>query len=228
MTATHRYFTTPIYYATGDAHVGHLYANSLLTVFRNHHHLRGRETLTLTGLDEHGEKVEESAKAQGLSPQNLVDGYAVKWKKVFADFGLPHDVFLRTTSSEHVANVKAFLEASHAKGDIYYGEHEGRYCLGCEAFLTDKEMDAAGACLIHKRPTEIRKEGNYYFRTSKYSTFAEKVSSTPVSSWQHLGTDTDRICSFVSDSVVDFSTDCLMIIGTAVILAIIDWRLAIV
>jgi methionyl-tRNA synthetase len=168
MTDTHRYFTTPIYYATGEAHVGHLYANTLLDVFRNHSHLRGRDTLALTGLDEHGEKVEESARARGKSPQALVDEYALAWKKVFADFNLPHDVFLRTTSPAHVSNVKEFLTACHANGDIYYGEHEGRYCVGCEAFLTDKEMDADGACLIHKRPTETRSEGNYYFRTSKY------------------------------------------------------------
>lgn len=168
MNPTHRYFTTPIYYATGEAHIGHLYANTLMGLFRNHHHLLGRNTLTLTGLDEHGEKVEETAETQGVSPQALVDAYATRWKKTFADFGLPHDIFLRTTSAEHVANVKAFLSACHAKDDIYYGEHEGRYCVGCEAFLTDKEMDTAFHCLTHKRPTEVRKEGNYYFRTQKY------------------------------------------------------------
>jgi methionyl-tRNA synthetase len=137
-------------------------------LLRNQQHLLGRETLTLTGLDEHGEKVEETAKAQGVSPQALVDSYAQKWKKTFSDFALPHDIFLRTTSSEHVGTVTSFLSACHAKGDIYYGEHEGRYCVGCEAFLTDKEMDETFHCLTHKRPTEIRKEGNYYFRTSKY------------------------------------------------------------
>jgi methionyl-tRNA synthetase len=169
MNGTHRYFTTPIYYATGNAHVGHLYTNSLLNLYANHHLLRGRETLTLTGLDEHGEKVEETAKALNMTPQALVDSCADTWKKVFASFDLGYDVFLRTTSSEHIANAQAFLKTCHAKGDIYYGEHEGRYCVGCESFLTGKEIDAEGSCLIHKRPTEIRKEGNYYFRTSKYT-----------------------------------------------------------
>jgi methionyl-tRNA synthetase len=168
MQPTHSYFTTPIYYASGMPHIGHLYANILMMILRNFDAARGIETRTLTGLDEHGEKIEEKARELKVSPQELVDSYALEWKKIFAEFGLSYDVFMRTTSAEHKKNVQDTLSHCHAKGDIYYGEHEGHYCVDCEAFLTEKERDENGYCLIHQKPTEFRKEGNYYFRTSKY------------------------------------------------------------
>ena len=168
MTSQHRYFTTPIYYATGEPHAGHFYATLLLNVAKAHYSHRGYETLALTGMDEHGEKIEEKAKALGVSPQKLVDDYAVRWKDLFASFHLGYDIFLRTSSPEHTANVQTILQRCFDNGDIYFGEHEGYYCLDCEAFLTSKEMDESHHCLIHKRVTELRKEGNYYFRTSKY------------------------------------------------------------
>ncbi|MFZ9520965.1 MAG: methionine--tRNA ligase [Silvanigrellaceae bacterium] len=163
-----RYFTTPIYYASGEPHAGHVYATILMNILSQHYRHRGMDTRTLTGMDEHGEKIEETAKAQGKPTQKLVDELAVKWKEIFSQFTLSYDVFMRTTSTEHKENVKQILKHCHDKGDIYFGEHEGRYCVGCEAFLTQKEMDENNNCLVHKRPTELRKEGNYYFRVQKY------------------------------------------------------------
>jgi methionyl-tRNA synthetase len=163
-----RYFTTPIYYATGEPHAGHLYATALMNVLSLHYQHRGFETRTLTGMDEHGEKVEEKAKALGMSNQALVDMLAVKWKEIYTQFGFTYDIFMRTTSAEHKENVRDILSQCHKKGDIYFGEHEGNYCVECEAFLTSKELDENNNCLIHKRPTERRKEGNYYFRVQKY------------------------------------------------------------
>ena len=163
-----RYFTTPIYYASGEPHAGHIYATTLMNILSQHYRHRGMDTRTLTGMDEHGEKIEETAKSQGKHAQKLVDELAVKWKEIFSQFVLSYDVFMRTTSTEHKENVKQILKHCHDKGDIYFGEHEGRYCVGCEAFLTSKEMDENNNCLVHKRPTELRKEGNYYFRVQKY------------------------------------------------------------
>jgi methionyl-tRNA synthetase len=165
---SHKYFTTPIYYASGEAHVGHLYANTLMNVYRNFYHLLGDKTLRLTGLDEHGEKIEEKASELKLTPQDYVNSLEPKWRKVFAEYGLNYDVFVRTTSEEHKKNVQSILEKCHKNGDIYFAEHEGHYCIDCEAFLTDKEMDESKSCLVHKKKTELRKEGNYYFRTTKY------------------------------------------------------------
>lgn len=163
-----RYFTTPIYYANGSPHAGHIYATTLASILKLHYTHRGFETRFLTGLDEHGEAVQEKAKEKSLEPQNLVDQMAVEWKRVFADFKINYDVFLRTTSAEHVRNVQDILAHCHQKGDIYFGEHEGYYCVKCEGFLNSSERDENNCCLIHKRPTELRKEKNYFFKMSNY------------------------------------------------------------
>ena len=168
MKSEHRYFTTPIYYASGEPHAGHLYSTALMNILGRHYQHRGYETRTLTGMDEHGEKIEEKAKSLGKSPQALVDELALKWKDIFTQFVFSYDIFMRTTSSEHKENVTNILKYCFEKGDIYFGEHEGHYCLDCEAFLTSKEMDDNKQCLVHKRATELRREGNYYFRVQKY------------------------------------------------------------
>ncbi|MEY4066138.1 MAG: hypothetical protein RIR26_2346 [Pseudomonadota bacterium] len=163
-----KYFTTPIFYASGEPHAGHLYCTALMNILSRHYQQRGVKTLTLTGMDEHGEKIEEKAKSLQKSPQNLVDELALKWKDIFSQFVFSYDVFMRTTSDEHKRNVSEILSYCHKKGDIYFGEHEGHYCVDCEAFLTSKEMDEKQHCLVHKRPTQLRREGNYYFKVQKY------------------------------------------------------------
>lgn len=168
MNNTHRYFTTPIYYASGEPHAGHLYSTALMNILERHYQHRGMATRTLTGMDEHGEKIEEKAKSVSKAPQQLVDELALKWKEIFGQFAFSYDIFMRTTSAEHKKNVTQILQRCFDKGDIYFGEHEGHYCVDCEAFLTGKEMDEKNHCLVHKRPTELRREGNYYFRVQKY------------------------------------------------------------
>lgn len=163
-----RYFTTPIYYASGEPHAGHLYSTALMNILTRHCQHRGLTTRSLTGMDEHGEKIEEKAKSLSKSPQHLVDELALKWQEIFAQFVLSYDIFMRTTSIEHKHNVTQILNHCYEKGDIYFGEHEGHYCVDCEAFLTPKEMDENLNCLVHKRTTELRREGNYYFRVQKY------------------------------------------------------------
>lgn len=163
-----RYFTTPIYYSSGHPHLGHLYSGLIENVLKDHFTLRGEKVLTLTGLDEHGEKIERKAKDLGKTPQQFVDELAVVWKKVFEEQQLPYDVFLRTTDPKHIENVQKSLTYCFKKGDIYFGEHEGQYCVECEAFLTSKELDENNFCIVHKRATEFRKEGNYFFKLTKY------------------------------------------------------------
>jgi methionyl-tRNA synthetase len=165
---THRYFTTPIYYASGVLHAGHFYTTTIANVLGAHYRHRGVSVKVLTGMDEHGEKIEETAKKNNQTPQAFVDSLAEKWKKQFADMELSYDIFMRTSSPEHAQNVQSILQKCYDKGDIYYGEHSGHYCIGCEAFLTASQMDDAKNCLDHKRPTELRAEKNYFFRTTKY------------------------------------------------------------
>lgn len=164
----YRYFTTPIYYASGDLHAGHFYTTTIANVLGAHYRHRGMNVKVLTGMDEHGEKIEETAKTNNVSPQAFVDELAQKWKKQFADMELEYDIFMRTSAPEHAQNVQAILQKCFEKGDIYFGEHSGHYCVGCESFLTASQMDEAKYCLDHKRPTELRIEKNYFFRTTKY------------------------------------------------------------
>jgi methionyl-tRNA synthetase len=164
----HRYFTTPIYYANGNPHAGHVYTTILASILKKHYLSRGFQTRFLTGLDEHGEAVESKAKELNLAPQEHVNRMAEKWKKSFQEFDIDYDVFLRTTSQEHKQNVSQILDHCHKNGDIYYGEHEGLYCVKCESFLNNSEKNEQNECLVHKIPTELRKEGNYFFKISKY------------------------------------------------------------
>jgi methionyl-tRNA synthetase len=171
MTSTskqYRYFTTPIYYANGDLHAGHFYTTTIANILSDHFRQRGFEVRMLTGMDEHGEKIEEAAKAADQNPQEFVDAIAERWKKQFAEMELNYDVFMRTSSKEHARNVQEVLQRCYDNGDIYFGSHEGHYCVGCESFLTPTQMDEQKNCLDHKRPTELRGEKNYFFRTTKY------------------------------------------------------------
>jgi methionyl-tRNA synthetase len=168
MTSAYRYFTTPIYYANGNPHAGHVYTTILASILKTHYSQRGMDVKFLTGLDEHGESVQDKAKELGIEPQKLVDDMAVLWKKEFTRFEINNDIFIRTTDKNHVKNVSNILNYCYKNGDIYFGEHEGYYCIKCEGFLTSSERDENNNCLVHKRPTELRKEKNYFFRTSKY------------------------------------------------------------
>lgn len=168
MAQTCRYFTTPIYYANGNPHAGHVYATILASILKTHYQQRGEQVQFLTGLDEHGEAVQDKAEELKISPQELVDKMAILWKQEFTKFGLNNDVFIRTTDKDHVQNVSNILNYCYNKGDIYFGEHEGYYCIKCEGFLNSNERDEQNHCLIHKRPAELRKEKNYFFKTSKY------------------------------------------------------------
>jgi methionyl-tRNA synthetase len=162
------YFTTPIYYANGSAHAGHIYATILGNILKRHHLQRGHCVKYLTGLDEHGEAVEQKALELKLTPKELVDKMAKTWKADFTNFAIDYDIFQRTTSEDHIKNVQGILSYCYKKGDIYFGEHEGYYCIKCESYLTESDMNENKECLIHKRPTELRKEGNYFFRTTQY------------------------------------------------------------
>jgi methionyl-tRNA synthetase len=173
-----KYYTTPIYYASGIPHLGHIYTTSIMGVLARHYEQRGYKVTTLTGMDEHGEKIAQKASQEGLLPQQYVDRVSATWQQFFEKMELKSSIFLRTTSDAHKDNVKAILKACHKNGDIYFGQHEGFYCTQCEAFLTEKDMDESHFCLIHKVKTELRNEGNYYFKTTKYKSQIKQWAKT--------------------------------------------------
>lgn len=177
MESAYRYFTTPIYYANGNPHAGHVYATIMSSILKYHYIQRGMEVKFLTGLDEHGEAVQDKARELGVAPQDLVDDMYILWKEEFSRFGINNDIFIRTTDADHVKNVTDILNYCYKKGDIYFGEHEGYYCIKCEGFLTSSERNENNECLIHKRQADLRKEKNYFFRTSKYREELKKIIS---------------------------------------------------
>jgi methionyl-tRNA synthetase len=167
MTAPSFYVTTPIYYANGSPHIGSLYTTVVADFLARYHRLAGDTTFFLTGLDEHGEKIFQTAQARGTSPQPFVDELAERFQQTWQTFNISYDIFMRTTDLEHGRIVRHVLEQVYAAGDIYFAEYEGRYCVGCERFLTEKEL-VDGLCPDHSVAPELRREGNWFFRMERY------------------------------------------------------------
>ena len=128
---------------------------------------RREDTLFLTGTDEHGDKIVQSAEKQGKSPQEFVDGISAQFRALWPQLGIANDRFVRTTDADHKARVQRFLQQVYDAGDIYFGEFGGHYCYGCERFYTEKELEN-GLCPQHLTKPEFISEKNYFFRMSKY------------------------------------------------------------
>ena len=161
------YVTTPIYYVNDKPHIGHAYSTIAADVLARYHRLRGDEVYFLTGTDENAQKNAQAAEKAGKDTQAYVDEMSAVWQETWKDLGLSHDDFIRTTEERHVAGVRKFWEAVKAKGDIYEGEYEGWYCVGCEGFKLDSDL-VDGNCPLHKKPPERLKEKNYFFKLTNY------------------------------------------------------------
>lgn len=162
------YVTTPIYYVNDVPHIGHAYTTIIADALARNARLRGRETYFLTGTDEHGQKIEQAAKARGETPAVYADKISGEFKKLWESFGITHDRFIRTTDADHMQGVQKAFEVMLAKGDIYKGEFEGHYCISCETFFTETQLLEGNVCPDCGRPTTMLKEENYFFRLSKY------------------------------------------------------------
>ena len=161
------YITTPIYYASGDLHIGHcctsLYADCVARFKR----LEGYDVCFLTGADEHGQKVEEKANAQGLTAQQFVDALDINYKKLWSVLGISYDKYIRTTDKVHVEVVQKIYEKLYEQGDIYKGKYEGWYCTPCESFFTEAQL-VDGKCPDCHREVHLMEEESYFFKLSKY------------------------------------------------------------
>jgi methionyl-tRNA synthetase len=163
------YVTTPIYYPNDVPHLGHAYTTVATDFVARYHRLRGERVLFLTGTDEHGKKVPQAAREQGLEPQAFVDQMEPRWREVWDRLDISHDDYIRTTEPRHERAVTKLLTAVYENGrdDIYLGTYEGLYCVSCEAYYTEDEL-VDGMCPIHGRPVEAMSEENYFFRLSAY------------------------------------------------------------
>jgi methionyl-tRNA synthetase len=161
------YVTTPIYYPTGDPHVGHAYTTVVADFLARFHRLQGYKTYSLTGTDEHGEKVFEAARDAGVDTQAYVDNLSARFQDAWRVLNVENDDFIRTTQERHKAVVVDILQRVYDSGDIYFGDYGGLYCVDCERYLTEKEL-VDGKCPDHHTVPEERKEGNYFFRMDKH------------------------------------------------------------
>jgi len=162
------YITTPIYYVNDVAHIGHAYTTIIADMLARHSRLVGFDTFFLTGTDEHGQKIADSAAVRNKSPKEYADEISGKFKNLWDDFDISYDKFIRTTDEDHKTGVQKAFQKMFDKGDIYKGNYEGNYCVSCETFFTDAQLIDNEGCPDCGRPTTIVKEESYFFRLSNY------------------------------------------------------------
>jgi methionyl-tRNA synthetase len=162
------YLTTPIYYASGEPHIGHAYTTILADVLARFHRQDGADVLFLTGTDEHGQKIQDEADARGVKPIELCDLMAERFAAAWRTLEISHDRFIRTTEPEHIAVVQAFLSRLWERGQIYEGIYTGWYCVSDERYWTEKDIGPDRKCQICGRPVTHVEEKNYFFKMSAY------------------------------------------------------------
>lgn len=161
------YVTTPIYYVNARPHLGHAYTTIVADALARWHRLLGDDVYFLTGTDEHGLKIQQAAEAAGTTPQQFTDEIAPLFAQAWERLNISHDDFIRTTEERHKVGVSALLQACYDAGDIELDVYRGLYCVACEAYYTDDDLEH-GNCPIHKRPVEHVEEENYFFRLSRF------------------------------------------------------------
>ena len=160
--------TTPIYYVNARPHIGHAYTTIACDTWARYQRLAGKEVFFLTGTDEHGDKIVKAAAAEGKTPGAYCDEISGSFKSAWQKLGLTPDEFIRTTEPRHKSVVQQILQKIYDAGDIYAGEYTGKYCFGCERYLTDKELNEKGECETHLTVPQVISEKNYFFRMQKY------------------------------------------------------------
>ncbi|MDR2090898.1 MAG: methionine--tRNA ligase [Clostridiales bacterium] len=168
------YITTPIYFPSGNWHLGTCYTTVMCDCLARFKRKQGFDVFYLTGTDEHGQKIQTNAEKCGVSPKEYVDEKVFKLKELWALLGISYDKFIRTTDEEHIAAVQKIFTELYEKGDIYLGEYTGHYCVPCESFWTDAQL-IDGKCPDCGREVKLMKEESYFFRLSKYQAKIEKL-----------------------------------------------------
>jgi len=162
------YITTPIYYPSGNMHIGHTYTTVAADAMARFKKQLGYDAYFLTGTDEHGQKIERKAKEAGKAPQAFVDEIVAATKELWKLMDIEYDDFIRTTDRRHEIAVQNIFRKFYEQGDIYKSAYEGQYCAECEAFWTPTQLKEGNLCPDCGRPTEVAHEESYFFRMSKY------------------------------------------------------------
>lgn len=162
------YVTTPIYYPSGNLHIGHTYTTIVADVIKRFKKLEGNDVYFVTGTDEHGQKIAEAAKKSGLAPIEFTDRIVETTKKLWDSLNIEYDCFERTTSKTHEETVQKVVEKLYEQGDIYKAKYEGLYCVPCEAYFTESQAIDGHICPDCHRELQKREEESYFFKISKY------------------------------------------------------------
>ena len=170
------YITTPIYYVNDKPHIGHAYTTILADVVARHHRNSGKDVFFLTGLDEHGQKVQQAAEKRGVDPKKHCDEMAPRFLELWKRLHIQYNDFIRTTEKRHTDTVKKILQNVYDKGDIYEDSYEGLYSVSEERFITEKEAESG-----HYRDIKKLKEINYFFKMSRYQEkLIEHIEQNPM------------------------------------------------
>ncbi len=169
MSCKNIYITTPIYYVNDVAHIGHAYTTIIADAITKYSKLLGHRTFLLTGTDEHGQKIEQSAKKNGKTPQEYADEISATFRNLWNDFKIEYDYFIRTTDENHKIGVQNAFRKMVENGDIYKDKYSGNYCVSCEAFFSDTQLIDGVACPDCGKVTSVLEEESYFFKLSKYS-----------------------------------------------------------
>ncbi len=163
------YITTPIYYPSAKLHIGHAYCTTIADSIARYKRLAGYDVFFLTGSDEHGQKIQTAAAADGVTPIEYVDRIVAGFQKLWERLSISNDDFIRTTEERHVKVVQEVFRRIYARGDIYLGEYKGLYCTPCESYWTERQLDEDGCCPDCHRPVQEVTEKAYFFRMSRYA-----------------------------------------------------------
>lgn len=199
-----RYITTTLPYVNGDPHLGFALEILQADVLSRAWRARGDEVFFNTGTDEHGQKIWEKAEQNGEDVHAYVDRYAAEFRKLTEALNLDNPSFVRTTDANHIAAAQEIWNRCNANGDIYEKSYTGMYCVGCEAFKTERELDESGHCILHPN-LELQEisERNYFFSFSRYQQFLKEYLSHPesvVPEWRR-----EEALNFVESGLEDFS-----------------------
>ena len=168
------YITTPIYYPSGNPHIGHCYTTTACDSIARYKRMQGYDVMFLTGTDEHGQKIEQKAAEKGVTPKEYVDEIVEVFKCLWSRMNISYDRYIRTTDDYHIESVQKIFKDLYDKGYIYKGEYKGKYCTPCESFWTESQL-VDGKCPDCGRPVTEAKEEAYFFKMSPFADRIEKL-----------------------------------------------------
>ena len=196
------YLTTPIYYPSGNLHIGHTYTTVASDALKKFKQMQGYDVYFVTGTDEHGQKIQEKAKEENVTPKEYVDKIVADIKELWAMLEIDYDTFLRTTDKNHEKTVQDIFVKLYEKGEIYKSKYEGHYCTPCESFWSESQLKD-GNCPDCNRPVHLAEEEAYFFKLSKYRDKLLKLYEDNPEFIQPESRKNEMVNNFLKDGLED-------------------------